>query len=165
MSYKSLSERICLSPLVVAPKICHSYTSALYFKNSKSLEAPSSTTGRDWHALPPSKIFVENWILDNFWLKYFSISVLLETFRPEVNLLFHSIASFKNDKCWKPYSSTCGWNWDLSRANFLSKVGQNSNILTGFLSKAGQNSNSQTGNQTPLQKHARTSMLALCCSQ
>ncbi len=43
--------------------------------------------------------------------------------------------------------------WDSSRANFLSKAGQSSNIFKGFLSKAGQNSNSQTGNCTPLQEH------------
>ncbi len=30
--------------------------------------------------------------------------------------------------------------------------------------KAGQNSNSHTGNHTPQQEHARTSMLALYCS-
>ncbi len=46
------------------------------------------------------------------------------------------------------------YNWDSSRANFLSKTGQNLNIYKGFLSKAGQNSNSQTGNHTPLQEHA-----------
>ncbi len=40
--------------------------------------------------------------------------------------------------------------WDSSRANFLSKVGQNSN--------------SQTRNHTLLQEHARTSMLAFHCS-
>ncbi len=61
-----------------------------------------------------------------------------------------------------------GWhriiNWDSSRANFLSKARQNSNIFKGFLSKAGQNSNSQTANHTPLQEHAHTSMLALHCS-
>ncbi len=55
-------------------------------------------------------------------------------------------------------------NWDSSRANFLSKTEQNSNIYKGFLSKAGQNSNSQTGNHTPLQEHAHTSTLALHCS-
>ncbi len=46
-SYKNLTKRICLSSLVVklGTKICHSYTSALYFKNGKSLEAPSSTSG------------------------------------------------------------------------------------------------------------------------
>ncbi len=55
-------------------------------------------------------------------------------------------------------------HWDSSKANFLSKAGQNSNIFKGFLSKAGQNSNSQIGNHTPLQEHAHTSMLALHCS-
>ncbi len=55
-------------------------------------------------------------------------------------------------------------NWDLSRANFLSKARQNLNIFEGFLSKAGQNSNLQTGNHTPLQEHAHASILALHCS-
>ncbi len=54
--------------------------------------------------------------------------------------------------------------WDSSRANFLSKKGQNSNIYKGFLSKAGQNSNSQTGNHTPLQEYTNTSILTLHCS-
>ncbi len=53
------------------------------------------------------------------------------------------------------------WNW--SRANFLSKAGQNSNIYKG-LSKAGQNSNSQTRNHTSLQEYAHTPVLALHCS-
>ncbi len=48
--------------------------------------------------------------------------------------------------------------WDSSRANFLSKAGQNSNIYKGFLLKARQNSNSQTGNHTPPQEHAHTSI-------
>ncbi len=48
-------------------------------------------------------------------------------------------------------------NWGSSRANFLSKAGQNSNIFRRFLSKAGQNSNSQSGNHTPVQEHAYTS--------
>ncbi len=33
-----------------------------------------------------------------------------------------------------------------------------------FQRKVGQNSDSQTRNHTPLQEHAHTSMLALCCS-
>ncbi len=48
--------------------------------------------------------------------------------------------------------------WDSSRANFLSKVGQNADILRTFSSQAGQNSGSQTGNHTPLLEHAHTSM-------
>ncbi len=54
--------------------------------------------------------------------------------------------------------------WGASRANFLSKAGQNWNIFKGFLSKVRQNSNSQIGNRTPLQEHTHTSMLALHCS-
>ncbi len=51
-------------------------------------------------------------------------------------------------------------NWDSSRANFLSKAKQNSNVFKGFLSKVGPNSNSQTENHTLLQEHAHASMLA-----
>ncbi len=55
-------------------------------------------------------------------------------------------------------------NWELLRANFLSKTGQISNTYKGFLSKVGQSSNSQTGNHSILKEHAHTSMLTLHCS-
>ncbi len=51
---------------------------------------------------------------------------------------------------WKIKRNSVPTYWDSSRANLLSK--------------AGQNSNSQTGNHTPLQEHAHTSMLAFHCS-
>ncbi len=48
ISYKNFTERICLSSLIEkrgsSKDLPHSYTSALYFKNGKSLEAPSPTT-------------------------------------------------------------------------------------------------------------------------
>ncbi len=66
-------------------------------------------------------------------------------------------------RMWGP-SSAYYLNWDSSRANYLSKAGQNSNIFKGFLSKAGQNSNSQTENHTLPQEQAHTSMLTLHCS-
>ncbi len=81
---------------------------------------------------------------------------------------FTSSSSFSNSRNLKVRFLICyfiiGPHWDSSRANFLSKAGQNSNIFKRFLSKTGQNSNSQTGNHTPLQEHVHTSMPAFHCS-